>query len=110
MNIGPMEIVIVLVLALLVFGPKRLPQAGRSLGRAVREFKKATDVARSELGLDEVTKGIREVKGGISDIKSSATIDLKLADAKPTASKTAPDPSAAATVAAPAAAAAAPDT
>ena len=38
MSVGPLEIVIVLVLALLVFGPNRLPQAGRSLGRAVREF------------------------------------------------------------------------
>jgi sec-independent protein translocase protein TatA len=38
-GIGPMEIVIVLVLALIVLGPKRLPDAGRSLGRGIREFK-----------------------------------------------------------------------
>ena len=38
-NIGPMELVIVLVIALLVLGPKRLPQAGRSLGQGMREFK-----------------------------------------------------------------------
>ena len=38
-NIGPMELIIVLVLALLVLGPKRLPDAGRSLGRGLREFK-----------------------------------------------------------------------
>ena len=52
-----MEIVVVLVLALLVFGPKRLPQAGRSLGQAMREFRKAAQTARTELGLDEVTEG-----------------------------------------------------
>ena len=38
-NIGPMELVIVLVIALLILGPKRLPQAGRSLGQGMREFK-----------------------------------------------------------------------
>jgi len=38
-NIGPMEIVIVCVIALIVLGPKRLPDAGRSLGKGIREFK-----------------------------------------------------------------------
>jgi sec-independent protein translocase protein TatA len=38
-SIGPMELIIVLVVALLVLGPKRLPDAGRSLGRGMREFK-----------------------------------------------------------------------
>jgi sec-independent protein translocase protein TatA len=38
-SIGPMEVVIVLVLALLILGPKRLPDAGRSLGQSVRGFR-----------------------------------------------------------------------
>jgi sec-independent protein translocase protein TatA len=41
MNIGPMELIIVLVIALVVLGPKRLPDAGRSLGRGLREFKES---------------------------------------------------------------------
>lgn len=40
-NIGPMELVVVLVIALLVIGPKRLPEVGRSLGRGMREFKQS---------------------------------------------------------------------
>ena len=38
-NIGPTELIIVLVIALLILGPKRLPAAGRSLGQGLREFK-----------------------------------------------------------------------
>ena len=38
-NIGPGELIVVLVIALLVLGPKRLPEVGKSLGRGMREFK-----------------------------------------------------------------------
>jgi sec-independent protein translocase protein TatA len=38
-NIGLPEIAIVLIIALIVFGPKRLPELGRSLGRGIREFR-----------------------------------------------------------------------
>ena len=39
MNIGPMELIIVLVIALIVLGPKRLPDVARSIGSGMREFK-----------------------------------------------------------------------
>lgn len=38
-NIGPLELIIVLVIVLVIFGPKRLPGLGRSLGSGMREFK-----------------------------------------------------------------------
>jgi sec-independent protein translocase protein TatA len=38
-NVGPFELAIVLIIALIVFGPKRLPELGKSLGRGIREFK-----------------------------------------------------------------------
>ena len=40
-GIGPMELIVVLAIALIVLGPKRLPETGRSLGRGIREFKGA---------------------------------------------------------------------
>lgn len=40
-SIGPMEIVIILVIALVVLGPKKLPEVGRSIGRGMREFKES---------------------------------------------------------------------
>jgi sec-independent protein translocase protein TatA len=38
-NIGPMELIIILAIALIVLGPKKLPEAGRSIGKGLREFK-----------------------------------------------------------------------
>jgi len=38
-NVGPLEIALVLLIALVVFGPKRLPELGKSMGRGIREFK-----------------------------------------------------------------------
>ena len=40
-NIGPMELAIVLVIALVILGPKKLPEMGRSVGRGMREFKQS---------------------------------------------------------------------
>ena len=54
-NIGPMELVVVLVIALLVLGPKRLPAAGKSLGQGIREFK------NSIAGKGEDDKSTKEV-------------------------------------------------
>lgn len=38
-NVGPLEVLVVLIIALVVFGPKRLPELGRSLGKGIREFR-----------------------------------------------------------------------
>jgi len=40
-NIGPMEIMIIFLIVLIIFGPKRLPEMGKSIGKAIREFKNA---------------------------------------------------------------------
>jgi sec-independent protein translocase protein TatA len=38
-NVGPMELIVILAIALIVLGPKKLPEVGRSLGKGMREFK-----------------------------------------------------------------------
>jgi sec-independent protein translocase protein TatA len=38
-NVGPMELIIILAIALIVLGPKKLPEVGKSLGKGMREFK-----------------------------------------------------------------------
>lgn len=55
--IGPWEIAIVLVLALLIFGPRKLPELGSSLGKSIRGFKKSM-----KDGQDEVDQTVAEVK------------------------------------------------
>jgi len=52
-NVGPLEIVVVLIIALVVLGPKRLPDFGRSVGRGLREFKGALSGATSSGRDDE---------------------------------------------------------
>jgi sec-independent protein translocase protein TatA len=47
-SVGPMELVIVLVIALVILGPKRLPEAGKAVGRGLREFKGAISGASSD--------------------------------------------------------------
>ena len=55
-NIGLPEILIVLVIALIILGPKRLPDAGRSLGRGLREFKGA--ITGSDTDEDSVPEAL----------------------------------------------------
>ena len=58
-NIGPLELAIVLIIALVIFGPKRLPELGRSLGNGLREFKSSVtgenkdDPPEIENGVDD---------------------------------------------------------
>jgi sec-independent protein translocase protein TatA len=48
-NVGPTELLVVLLIALIVFGPKRLPEVGRTVGKGLREFRRATDEIRGEI-------------------------------------------------------------
>ena len=48
-SLGPLELVVVMVVALLVFGPNRLPEVGRQVGRGLRELRKLQDTIRDEM-------------------------------------------------------------
>jgi sec-independent protein translocase protein TatA len=52
-SIGPMELIVVLVIALVVLGPKRLPDAGRSLGKGLREFKDSVNAVSDKPALTD---------------------------------------------------------
>jgi len=71
-NIGPLELAIVLVIALVIFGPKRLPELGRSMGRGLREFKSSVtgdddkdDAEAKRAELEESPKGEEPVEGEV---------------------------------------------
>jgi sec-independent protein translocase protein TatA len=65
-SVGPMELVLVLAIALIVLGPKRLPEAGKALGKGLREFKDSV----SGIGQDD-----DEDEGEPSVLKSKADAD-----------------------------------
>ena len=69
-NIGLPEILIVLAIALIVFGPKRLPEMGRSLGRGIREFKDSVtgndeDDEPREIERGRAEEGTRPLEGEV---------------------------------------------
>ena len=79
-SIGMPELVIILVIALIIFGPRKLPELGRSLGRSIGEFRRASNELRSTL---EEEIRVEEQKSAAS--KTSSAPD------SPTASSTEPN-------------------
>jgi TatA/E family protein of Tat protein translocase len=60
-NIGPMEIAIVLILGLVIFGPKRLPELGSSLGKGIRGFGKGIK-GEDEPEVDVIEPGVQQTE------------------------------------------------
>jgi TatA/E family protein of Tat protein translocase len=73
-NIGPAELVLIFIIALLVFGPKKLPEIGRSVGKALREFKKTSEEIKGrieeEIEASEIKDIRKDIQAGVDGIKS----------------------------------------
>ena len=65
-NVGPLEIAVVLLIVLVVFGPKRLPELGKSMGKGIREFKGSLSMDdKDEIPAESSTKSTEVVEGQI---------------------------------------------
>jgi sec-independent protein translocase protein TatA len=74
MNLGLPEIMVIFLLALLLFGPRKLPEIGRTLGRAMNEFRRAADELKTSLEREvnlEVSKDLDDIKKDLNDAASS---------------------------------------
>ncbi len=76
-GIGMPEMLLILAIALIVIGPKKLPDLAKSLGRAMREFKKATNEFKETMHIDSELAEVKNAFNGISDDVKEA-VDLKL--------------------------------
>lgn len=74
-GIGMPELLLILAIALIVIGPKKLPDLAKSLGRAMREFKRATSDFKESLELDG---DLKDVKSAFDDIKGDIKDPLNL--------------------------------
>lgn len=74
-NIGPLEIIVVLIIALVVFGPKRLPELGNSLGRGIREFKESV-TGENKDDDDEDVKAISATQATAAPIAERAESEV----------------------------------
>ena len=63
LNIGPLELMVIFLIALIVVGPSKLPDLGKTIGKGLREFRKAQDEVRQSLQMDE----LKDVKREITD-------------------------------------------
>lgn len=91
-GIGMPELILILAIALMVIGPKKLPDLAKSLGRAMREFKKATSELKGSMELDGDMKDVKETFEDIrSDIKDSVLEDTAQTRSEPSDGQKAAD-------------------
>ena len=82
-GIGMPELLLLLAIALIVIGPKKLPDLAKSLGRAMREFKKATNEFKETIQIDEDLSDVKKAFDGLGeDIKDSISPKKDIAEFK----------------------------
>jgi sec-independent protein translocase protein TatA len=84
-NIGPLELVIILVIALLVLGPGKLPDVGAALGKSIREFRKASSDVQDAVNLSVDTSPLPPTPVAPAVPAAPAAAPVPAATAAPTA-------------------------
>ena len=93
-NIGLPELLIIVAIALIVFGPNKLPELAKAFGRAMREFKKATEEVKESFEAE--TKDLEEFKHTLTDENLLANLAEQISPPEPATEETSaqPEPSA----------------
>ena len=77
LNIGPPELILIFVIALVIVGPQRLPELGRTIGKGLREFRKMQDEVKDLVNTgmgDEFKQTAAELRRTASDLKSATDV------------------------------------
>jgi len=74
MGIGGSEVFLILIVVLLLFGSKKIPEIAKGLGKGMREFKKATDDIKNEINNAEIVKDVKEMGTDIKNEVNSSPI------------------------------------
>jgi TatA/E family protein of Tat protein translocase len=97
-NIGLPELLIIVAIALIIFGPNKLPELAKAFGRAMREFKKATEEVKESFEAE--TKELEEYKHTLTDENLLADLEKQvlLPESAPEETSPQPEPSVAAEI------------
>ena len=92
-SLGMPELIVIFVIALIIFGPRKLPELGRSLGKSIAEFKRASNELKStleeEIRLEEQRQKQEEAAKAAQAASLAAVTDAQHADSVQKADKTA---------------------